>query len=518
MKKIFMILGLSLCLQLGLYGSLQSASDKPKQGGTLNIAIRSDLQLTSPFVNVRSTQGRILDLMFDPLLGMDLQGRIQPGLAESWEISKDGKIYTFKLRKGVKFHNGKEMTAEDVKFSMDYTMNPKNGASGFVDLSVVDKVEAIDPFIIRISTKKTSPAFLSSLTALRSFPVVPKGSVQEGIDKIPTFPPGTGPFRFVEWKPQQRVVLERHTDFWGPKVYVERLVLRPVREDAVRLTALRATDVDMIERLPMEWIKEIVDGKLKGIEFKAATYSEFRGIEFNVAQTPFNNKKLRQAVAYAVNKKEILQAGALGFGETSDQKYPKGHRWYVPGLPPFNQDLTKARTLLKEAGYGGETIEFMLEPLQTRQAEATALQAQLKKIGMNVKLDVIESGAYRDRQRKGEFSFKFDSGGLYPDPVQSYGEVKCEGDPKKRAQNTSAYCDPQMDKLLERLETEVVSEKREATLREIVIKLHDEIPELYLGFVPQFYAFRDYVKNFTTDSDANLRWWAGGLNYTWLDK
>jgi len=518
MKKILTIFALSLSLQLGPHGPSQGASEKSKQGGTLSIGIRSDLQLTSPFVNVRSTQGRILDLMFDPLLGIDLQGKIQPGLAESWEISKDGKIYTFKLRKGIKFHNGREVTAEDVKFSIDYPMNPKNGASGFVDLSVVDKVEVIDTYTVRVSLKKTSPAFLSSLTALRSFPVVPKGSVQEGIDKIPTFPPGTGPFRFVEWKPQQRLILERHADFWGPKVSLDRLVLRPIREDAVRLTALRAMDVDLIERLPMEWAKEIADGKLKGIVFKAATHSEFRGIEFNVAQAPFNNKKLRQAVAYALNKKEILQAGALGFGETSDQKYPRGHRWYVSSLPPFNQDLTKARTLLKEAGYSGETIEFMVEPSQTRQAEATMLQAQLKKIGMNVKLDVIESGAYRDRQRKGEFAFKFDSGGLYPDPIQSYGEVKCEPDAKKRASNTTAYCDAQMDRLLERLETEVNTEKREATLREIVIKLQDEIPELYLGFVPQFYAFRDYVKDFTTDSDANLRWWGGGLNHTWLDK
>lgn len=518
MKRFLSISALALALQLGFHGPSQGASEKAKQGGTLTLAVRNDLQLTSPFVNVRSTQGRILDLLFDPLLGIDLQGRIQPGLAESWETSRDGRAYTFKLRRGVKFHSGKEMVAEDVKFSMDYAMNPRNGASGFVDLSVVEKIELIDPYAIRVTLKKISPGFLSSLTALRSFPVVPKGSLPDGIDKIPTFPPGTGPFRFVGWKPQQLVTLERHANFWGPKAHVERLLLRPVREDAVRLTALRAGDVDMIERLPMEWAKQVADGKLKEIEFKAATHSEFRGIEFNVAQPPFNNKKLRQAVAYAINKKEILQAGSHGFGETSDQKYPRGHRWFVSGLPPFHQDLDRARALLKEAGYGGETIDFMVEPAQNRQAEAAMLQAQLKKAGMNVKLDVIESGAYRDRQRKGEFAFKFDSGGLYPDPIQSYGEVRCEPDSKKRATNTTGYCDPMMDRLLERLESEANLEKREAVLREIIVKLYEDIPELYLGFVPQFYAFRAYVKDFTTDSDANIRWWGGGLSHTWLDK
>jgi peptide/nickel transport system substrate-binding protein len=456
--------------------------------------------------------------MFDPLLGMDLKGRIQPALAESWEISNDGKLYTFRLRRGVRFHNGQEMIAEDVKFSMDFVMNPKNGASGFVDLNIVEKVEAPEKYLVRVSTKKVSPAFLSSLTALRSFPVVPRGSLKEGIDKIGAFPPGTGPFKFVEWKPQQQIVLERHEQFWGHAAPIDRLILRPIRDDSVRFTALRTGELDLIERTPLEWVKEVVAGKIKGVQYTTAIHSEFRGIEFNVAQAPFNNKKLRQAVACAIDKKEILQAGYLGFGETTDQKFPKGHQWYVDGLPPANQDLQKARALLKEAGYQGETIDFLVEPVLTRQAEATMLQAQLRKIGMSIKLDTLESGAYRARQRKGEFAFKFDSGGLYPDPIQSYGEAKCEPDPQKRATNTTAYCDKEMDRLLERLETEIQPAKREAILREIVKKLHEDLPEIYLGFVPQFYAFRDHVKNFTTDSDANFRWWGGGLNHAWLDK
>jgi peptide/nickel transport system substrate-binding protein len=410
------------------------------------------------------------------------------------------------------------MTAEDVKFSMDYAMNPKNGAIGFLVLSVVGKVEVIDSYTLRVSTEKPSPAFLSLLTTNKTFPVVPKGALLEGIDKITTFPPGTGPFRFAEWKPGQRVVLDRYGNFWGRKAFVDRLILRPIRQDTVRFTAFRAGDVDMIQQVPLEWVKEIVDGKLKGIQYATASHSQFLGGDFNVAQPPFNNKKLRQAVAHAINRREILAAGHFGFGEATEQRYPKDHQWYVKDVPTPLLDFDRARALLKEAGYRGETIELMVEPLQERQAVATALQAQLKKIGMNVKLDVIEGGAYRARERAGDFAFKFTGGGIKPDPIHIFSRFKCEPDTKKRASNMTGYCDPYMDKLLDRLETETNPDRRAAIFREIVIKIQEDVPELNFGFVPTFYAFREFVRGFTTDSEANYYWWGGGLNHTWLDK
>jgi peptide/nickel transport system substrate-binding protein len=482
------------------------------------MGVRSDLQLTSPFSNVRSTQGRLLDLMFEPLLGLDTKGNIQPNLAESWESSRDGRTYTFRLRKGVKFHNGQEMTAEDVKFAVDFVMNPKNAAAGFVEMAAVEKAETPDRYTVVLAMKKTVPSFLASLTALRSFPVVPKGSVKEGIHKIGEFPPGTGPFKFVEWQPRQKIVLERYDDYWGHKAFLDRLIFRPIRDDTIRFNALRTGEVDIVERAPLEWIQQIAGNKVKGILYAAASYAEFRGVEFNVAAPPFNNKKLRQAVAYAMDKKEILQAAHFGFGEVADQKYPKGHAWYFEGLPSITTDLDKARALLKEVGYKGEAVEFLVEPTGPRETEAAVLQAQLKRIGMNVKLTVLEAGAYRTRQRTGEYGFKFDSGGLYPDPYLAYLELKCEPDLKNRATNTTGYCDKEMDKLLEQAEREVQPDKRRAILSRVVAKIQDDLPELYIGYVPQFHPYRDHVKDFTTDSDANFRFWGGGLNHTWLQK
>src|SRR5215467_12353859 len=144
-----------------IHPPLEAASIQPKRGGTLTLAVSKELALMNPLVNTSSTESRIRELMFEPLLGRDAKGAIQPRLAESWEVSKDGKVYTFRLRKGVKFHDGREMSADDVKFAIDYTLNPKNGAYGFADLEAIDKVEAVDKSTVKISLKKINPLFLT---------------------------------------------------------------------------------------------------------------------------------------------------------------------------------------------------------------------------------------------------------------------------------------------------------------------------------------------------------------------
>jgi len=213
--KRFVLMGITLGFLLSW--AVESIADQPKRGGTLTMAIRKDITLLNPLVSTKSVDKRVRGLTFEPLLGLDRNGKVQPNLAEAWSVSEDGKLYTFKLRKGVKFHNGQEMEAEDVKFSIEYTMNPKNGASGLSDLSQVDRVVVADRHTLKIHLKTVSPVFLSLLTAIRTFSVVPNESLKEGLSKTTAFPPGTGPFKLVEWKPRQRIVLTRHDNYWGHK-------------------------------------------------------------------------------------------------------------------------------------------------------------------------------------------------------------------------------------------------------------------------------------------------------------
>lgn len=516
MKRL-LIIALAIGLLVVTALPAKSSSDKPKRGGTLTMAIRKDIANTNPLIATRSTDQSIRELMFEPLLGVDLQGRIQPNLAKSWEVSNNGKLYTFHLRSGVKFHDGLEMTADDVKFAMDYTMNPKNGAYGFAKLSLVKRVDAAGKYTLKVYLRGTSPAFLSSLISIQSFSVIPKGSLEEGVDKPTNLPPGTGPFKFVEWKPKQRIVFERFDKYWGPKTFVDRLVLRPIRNGTVRFTALRAGDVDIVERTPYEWMKRLIGRGIKGIGYVEASYAGFRRLVFNVASPPFNNVKLRQAVAHAVKKQEVMRAAFFGFGEPADQKYPGNHPWYIKGLSPPAYAPEKAKLLLKEAGYQGELIELMIGQDSTLEAIATVLQAQLRKVGMNIRLDVADHGSYTSRTRRGDFAFKISGANYDPDPSLTY-DYWCQSDIKKRRSNASAYCDKEMETLLKIGQTEVNSEKRRRLYRKVVSKLQQDVPDLYIGFVPRFFTSRSYVKGFKTDGDGAFRWWGGGLTHTWLDK
>jgi peptide/nickel transport system substrate-binding protein len=419
----------------------------------------------------------------------------------------------------VKFHNGQELTAEDLKFGIDYTLNPKNGAYGLMLLSAVERAEAADPYQLRVYLKTVSPAFLSNVAWIKAFSAIPRGSLEEGVEKPALFPPGTGPFKFVEWRPNQQIVLERFEDYWGQKAYLDRIVMRPIKDDSVRMTALRAGDVDMVQTAPLEWVRQVRDGKLAGISLAEAPYADYRRIEFNVAAPPFDNKKLRQAVAHAVDKQEILQAAYFGFGTPTEQKYPRGYAWHLDGVPTRSLDLDRARALLREAGYNGEPIEMIVEQGTVTEAQAATLQAQLKRVGMNLNLQGLEYGTYTARLRRGEYTIKTSGGSVEADPSTTYApNLLCEADPARRANNQSGYCDAEVDALLARAGSTLDVAQRKELFRQVLTRVYDDQVDIPVGFVPDFFAMRDFVKGFETDDEANLGWWGGGLRATWLDK
>lgn len=506
------------CLAVFSFTSVDAA-ESARRGGTLVLAIQKDIAIMNPLVATRSTDKLIRNLMYDSLLDLDARGELKGNLAEAWKIAADGKVYTFTLRRGVRFHHGPEMTAEDAKYALDYSMNPKNGTHGFSRLSLVERVEAVDKYTLKLHVKTASPAFLSFLTDIATFSVIPKDSLPEGVAKVTQFPPGTGPFKYVEWQPSQRIIFERNDQYWGHKPYVDRVVLRPIPDETVRFTAVQAGDVDIVERSPYEWVKQVREGKVKGIGVAEAATAGFRRLVFNVAAAPFNNKKLRQAAMHGIDKRELMQAAFYGFGELADQKYPKGHTWYIEGVPAPTHDPQKAKALLGESGYKGEPVAIMIEQGAGYEAQAIALQSQLKRIGINVKVDQLEYGAYVQRWRSGDFHFKFSGGSVQPDPWLVYaGSLLCETNLKRRAENESGYCDKEVDALFKEAELELDARKRRDLFKQILMKIHDDMPDMAIGYVPRFFTFRDAVKNFTTDGEGSFLWSGGGLHHAWLER
>jgi peptide/nickel transport system substrate-binding protein len=239
---------------------------------------------------------------------------------------------------------------------------------------------------------------------------------------------------------------------------------------------------------------------------------------FNVAAPPFNNKKMRQAIAYAIDKKELMEAGFFGYGEPVDQRYPAGHSWFIEGFPPQSRDLAKAAALLKEAGYKGEVISVNSYPGEY-EPMITTLHAQLKKVGINVKIEMLDFGAHRARLRSGDYTLNVTGGSLETDPYDAYGaNRRCESDLKKRRNNLSGHCDKEVEALLDQAEQELDNAKRRVLFKQILQKHFEDVAEIYIGYAPRFFSMRDYVKGFNTSGDDVYRWWGGGINHTWLDK
>jgi peptide/nickel transport system substrate-binding protein len=516
-RNLWLVLTLTVALLFTGATLVGQAWGQPKQGGTLSLGIGKDLSTMNPLVRTMSTDQSIRELIYESLLTLDAKGEIQPLLAESYETSKDGKTYTFHLRKGVKFHNGREMSAEDVKYAIDYTLDPKNGAYGRSRLELVKGVEAPDPFTLKIQLKGRSAAFLSALSDIKAFSVIPKGSISS--IKPRAYPAGTGPFRFTEWQTKQHIVFEKNADYWGQKPYLDKVILRPIRNGTVRFTALRAGDVDIIERTPYEWARQVLSGKFKEFGTAEAATSGYRAMFFNVVDGPFSNKKMRLAVAYGMDKKKILEAAFFGFGETADQKYPKGHFWYMNGIPAPSFDPAKAKKYLEESGYKGEKIIMKIEQNDSVEAMSAAFQAQMKQIGMNIELAVFEYGARRAQIRAWDTTLDMVGGGYYTDPISTYrSQFTCQ-DPKKRASNWSGFCSQEVQDLFEKLDFELNTDQRKKILTRVITILSDEIPVIPIGFVPRYFAHRQYVKGFSTDSSGGrFVWGGGGLMKTWLDK
>jgi ABC-type transport system substrate-binding protein len=497
-------------------GSVQPTA-APKLGGTLTFGVRKELRLMNPLVATESFDYWLRQLIFEPLVEVDMKGELQPALAEAWEVSEGGRLYTFKLRRA-RFHNGEELSAEDAKFAMEYTMDPRNGAIGLPRLNLVDRIEAAERSTLKVYLKEASASFLAGLASIKAFSVVPKGSLPEGTARMPEFPPGTGPFKFVQWQPNQQMVLERYDDYWGQKSYLDRVVMRPIPDETIRFTALRTGEVDAIEFTPYAWVRDIGEGKIRGIGYAGAPTAGFRGFVLNVAAPPFDNKKLRQAVAHALDRDELLRASFFGFGKPTNQRYPVGHKWHLDVRGPA-RDLSRARALVQESGYDGQPITMMIEQGGPVETEAQILQKQLKEIGLDLRIEVLESGAYSARKRDGSFAITSGGGTTDPDPSNVYGtELLCPPDLKRRAANESGYCDAEMDGLLNQAERELSPERRKALFERVVARQLEDVPELYIGFVPRFHTFRDHVKGFDTGGDGSFRWYGGGLNYTWLDR
>jgi peptide/nickel transport system substrate-binding protein len=313
--------------------------------------------------------------------------------------------------------------------------------------------------------------------------------------------------------------LLRHAEYWQKGVpYLDELILKPAEDEQVRFASLRAGDLNMIERTPYSVISRIVKGEYPQLKTSVAKYAGYRRLLFNVAAPPFKNLKLRQAVHYALDKGKYIEGAFWGLGEATDQLMPKDSSWHVK-LPEVKRDVAKVKTLLKEAGVAAD-FEAELLGLKSEEEELQVLQQLLSSAGIKTKVAILENAARRARESTGDFMIVISGSDIPNDPGEEYpSEFGCneeEVKTKKRGENSSGYCNRELDRLLDEAGRILDPKRRYELYAKATRILHDEVPQIPLVLVPRYFTFHQKFRGFETDVDGRLNMTTGGLSRTWI--
>lgn len=353
------------------------AQEEPRQGGVLIWGHSETTQNLDMHQTGTASTGRVLENVHDAIVTVDENLRVIPSLAESFEVSEDGLTYTFRLRPGVTFHDGSEMTSADVKYSFERAMDPATGAVNFEVFNDVASIETPDDLTVVVTLERPNAPFLARLAENGAGVVMPEGSGEtQG-----TQPVGAGPFRFVRREFGNEVELARFDDYWDGPAYLDGVLAREITEPTVRLTGLRTGELHMINDIPADRVAEIEADE--GLQVVTWFPLNWDFVNFNHEREPFDDPRVREAFDLMIDKEALLQGALWGQGETTaSPSYPTSAS-FNPELESRPQDFERAAALLEEAGYGpGDlSVTFKVTTNYPYHVEAAQILAEWFRVG-----------------------------------------------------------------------------------------------------------------------------------------
>ena len=384
-----------------------SGAAEPAHGDILVEGSIGDASNLIPLLTSDSTSHEIAGLVFNGLIKYDKDVHIVGDLAESWEISRDGLVITFHLRKGVRWHDGKPFTAHDVLYTYQVTVDPKTPTAYAGDFLKVKKAEVLDDHTFRATYDRPfAPALMSW-----SVGILPR-HLLEGRDittsPLGRHPIGTGPYRFKEWVAGQKIVLVSNPDYFEGRPYIDGYILRIIPDTATMFLELRANGIDRMGLTPLQFTRQ-TENNLFRENYRKYRYLSFAYtyMGYNLKNPLFADKRVRQALAHAVNREEIIDGVLLGLGKPANGPYKPGTWAHNPNVRTYPHDPEKAKALLAEAGWrrtdggflekDGKPFEFEIITNQGNEIRAKCaeiIQRRLAEIGIRVKIRVIEWAAF----------------------------------------------------------------------------------------------------------------------------
>ena len=374
---------------LGLLVSMAMATGVAAQG-TIRVAVGTTLTQLDPAKTTIGDEYIYVHLVFNGLTRIDRDLTVKPDLAESWTASEDLKTWTFKLRNDVKFHHGRALDADDVVFTMKRILDPATGSRARANISMVQSVEAVDPATVRFTLNIPYAGF-QDIFGERQMRIVPR----DRIDTISTAPVGSGPFKFKSWSPGDRMELEKNPDYFEkgyPKA--DAISIRIIPEAAARLAALESGAVDILWSLPYEAVDKFKTHT--SVRVDSVPTASWDGVILNNERPPFNDPRVRQALALTIDKEALVELALFGQGAPTHSPIPPSHPYFNSGLGFKKPDIEKAKKLMAEAGLAGG-VDVPLQVPQERDGRVrlgVAVRDMAKAAGFRINVERVPFASY----------------------------------------------------------------------------------------------------------------------------
>jgi peptide/nickel transport system substrate-binding protein len=409
--------------------------------GTLRVALPSNLNTLDPAKTKIGEEYIVNFLVYSGVTEITASGEVKPDLAESWTVSEDQKTWTFKLRQGVKFHHGREVDAEDVKVTIERVMDRANGSTARVNFDIVSSIEAVDKHTVRFNLKIPYSGF-AEILGDRQTRIVPRDKV----DTIASEPIGTGPFKLTVNRPGDRIELAKNPDYFlkgQPKL--DGITFRIMPETAAQVAAIETGAIDLVWNLPPEVIDQFK--KNRNVTIDSVPTSTWDGIIMNAAQKPFDDPRVRKAVALAMDKKALVEIALFGHGTPTHTMIPPSHPYFNKDIK-MEPDIAQAKKLLAEAGMpnGFEVVLYVPSGRPTRERIGLGASEMLKAIGVKAEIQRVPWDKFvKDIEGKAAFF----TDGFYSRPTidtSTYPWYHSSGSWNTTLWN---YKNPEMDKILD---------------------------------------------------------------------
>ena len=481
-----------LALGLALTPLAAGAQPAPEKGGTLVVGFPSDSKTFDPTYSVQFTERQALYLVYNTLVRYGTDFSINPELAESWKIENDGKRIVFKLRTGVKFHDGTDFNAEAVKWNIDHRLDPATASPQRALLDpIIQSVSVVDGSTVAFDLKQKAPGLLSLLGERPGFMISPAAAKKFGKD-LGTNPVGTGPFVFKAWVKGSHIDFERNPSYWETgKPYLDKIVFRDIAGSVVGAQRLITGELDFVGDMSPQEIKQL-QGK-PGIKLYPITVGRWYSLQWHMYEPPFNNAKLREAIAHAIDRKRISDIVMDGKGSLYDGPTPKGLWWFNPEAVSYPYDPEKAKALLKEAGFpNGIELTLSTPQVGVFQQINQLAQEQLAAVGIKAKLAPVAQSEWYDLLVKKQTNFSPNRWTQRPDPD---GLLYILFHTKGFA-NTTGYSNEKVDKLLEAGRNTYDPAERKKIYDEMQAIVAKDVPMLSLFYSVEYGALRENVGGF----------------------